>query len=125
MPAAALRTGLLAPPYATPSLPVDIGWADSIPPAIRRAVLLRDRHCAWPGCRRPAVYCDVHHIIHKENGGETSVRNCVLLCGFHQDICIHRRGWLFVLHPDGTTEARSPDGSQTFYSHAPPLTSSP
>ena len=119
--ASTLRTGLLAPPYTTPSLPLDIGWADSIPPAIRRAVLLRDRHCAWPGCRRRPVYCDVHHIQHKKDGGETSVRSCVLLCGFHHDVCIHRRGWQIILHPDGTTEARSPDGTQVLRSHAPPL----
>jgi hypothetical protein len=119
--ASTLRTGLLERPYATPSLPLDIGWADSIPPAIRRAVILRDRHCAWPGCNRPAACCDVHHIIHKADGGETSVRNCALLCGFHHDVCIHRRGWEFILHPDGSTEARSPDGTRTLHSHAPPL----
>ena len=38
-----LRTTLLAPPYNTPSLPLDIGYSDSIPASIRRAVLLRDR----------------------------------------------------------------------------------
>src|SRR5271169_167119 len=40
-----LRTTLLAPPYNTPSLPLDIGYSDSIPASIRRAVLLRDRGC--------------------------------------------------------------------------------
>ena len=45
-----LRTTLLAPPYNTPSLPLDIGYSDSIPASIRRAVLLRDRGCAWPRC---------------------------------------------------------------------------
>ncbi len=34
--------------------------------------------------------------------------------------CIHRRGWQLILHPDGTTEARSPDGRQVLRSHAPP-----
>ena len=38
-----LRTTLLAPPFNTPSLPLDIGYSDSIPASIRRAVLLRDR----------------------------------------------------------------------------------
>src|SRR5580704_8458112 len=41
-----LRTTLLAPPYSTPSLPLDIGYSDSIPASIRRAVQLRDRGCA-------------------------------------------------------------------------------
>ena len=48
--AAWLRTTLLAPPYSTPSLPLDIGYSDSIPASIRRAVQLRDRGCAWPRC---------------------------------------------------------------------------
>ena len=118
--ASILRTRLLDKPYNTPSLPLDIGYSDSIPWYIRRAVLLRDRRCAWPRCGRPAVYCDVHHLRHKQDGGETSVENCVLVCQFHHDVCIHRRGWQLILHPDGTTEARSPDGKQILYSHAPP-----
>src|SRR5580692_4407528 len=118
--AAILRQGLLQQPYNTPSLPLDIGYSDSIPWHIRRAILLRDRKCAWPRCGRPAIYCDVHHLCHKEDGGETSLDNLVLVCQFHHDVCIHRRGWQLTLHPDGTTQARSPDGKQTLYSHAPP-----
>jgi hypothetical protein len=114
-----LRTTLLAPPYNTPSLPLDIGYSDSIPASIRRAVLLRDRGCAWPRCGRPAAWCDVHHLQHKADGGKTAVTDCVLLCQFHHDVCIHRRGWRLVLHPDGTTTAYGPDG-QVLHSHSPP-----
>jgi hypothetical protein len=117
--AAALRTTLLAPPFNTPSLPLDIGHSDSIPASVRRAVQLRDRGCAWPRCGRPAAWCDVHHLQHKADGGTTSVGNCVLLCQFHHDVCIHRRGWRLVLHPDGTTTAYGPDG-QVLHSHSPP-----
>ncbi len=119
--ASALRTGLLEHPYSTPSLPLDIGFSDSIPGHIRRAVMLRDQHCAWPGgCDRPASASDVHHIRHKSDGGETSVHNCGLFCEFHHETCIHRWGWQVTLHPDGTTEARSPDGRLVLRSHAPP-----
>ena len=118
--AAILRRGLLEKPWNTPSLPLDIGYSRSIPGHIRRAVTLRDRGCAWPRCGRPAVYCDVHHLRHQADGGETSVANCALVCQFHHDVCIHRRGWQLTLHPDGTTEARSPDGRQVLRSHAPP-----
>ena len=117
--AAWLRTTLLAPPYNTPSVPLDIGYSDSIPASIRRAVQLRDRGCAWPRCGRPAAWCDVHHLQHKKDGGKTSVSDCVLLCQFHHDICIHRRGWRLILHPDGTTTAYGPDG-QVLRSHSPP-----
>jgi hypothetical protein len=114
-----LRTTLLAPPYNTPSLPLDIGYSDSIPAGIRRAVQLRDRGCAWPKCGRPAAWCDVHHLQHKKDGGKTAVTGCVLLCQYHHDICIHRRGWRLVLHPDGTTTAYGP-GGQVLHSHSPP-----
>ena len=124
--ASALRTGLLEHPYSTPSLPLDIGFSDSIPGQIRRAVMLRDRHCAWPGgCDRTAAACDVHHIRHKSDGGETSVRNCSLFCEFHHETCIHRWGWQIILHPDGTTEARSPDGRQVLRKHDPPGSPAP
>jgi hypothetical protein len=86
--ASALRTGLLEHPYSTPSLPLDIGFSNSIPGQIRRAVMLRDRHCAWPGgCDRPASACDVHHIRHKSDGGETSLQNLGLFCEFHHGKC--------------------------------------
>src|ERR1700733_8704193 len=114
-----LRTTLLAPPYNTPSLPLDIGYSDSIPASIRRAVQLRDRGCAWPRCGRPAAWCDVHHLQHKKDGGKTAVTDCVLLCQFHHDVCIHRRGWRLILHPDGTTTAYGPQG-QVLHSHSPP-----
>jgi hypothetical protein len=117
--AAVLRTQLLEHPYNTPSLPLDIGYSDSIPAHIRRAVLLRDRRCAWPRCGRPAVYCDVHHLRHKKDGGKTSASDCVLLCQFHHDVCIHRWGWQLILHPDGTTTACGPHG-QILHSHSPP-----
>jgi Domain of unknown function (DUF222) len=118
--ASALRTGLLEPPWNTPSLPLDIGHSDSIPAHIRRAVILRDKHCAWPGgCDRPPAASDVHHLKHKKDGGPTSVWDCGLFCEFHHEICIHRWGWQVILHPDGTFEATSPDGGQTLRKHQP------
>jgi Domain of unknown function (DUF222)/HNH endonuclease len=118
--ASILRRGLLDAPYNGKSAILDIGYSDDIPPAIRRAVKLRAKgHCEWPRCQRPAAWSDIHHLRHRSHGGETSVANCALLCQFHHDICIHRRGWRLVLHPDATTTAYSPDG-QVIHSHGPP-----
>jgi len=117
--AAVLRRGLLDEPFTSKSIVLDVGYSDSIPGHIRRAVALRDRHCAWPGCRKPPAACDVHHLRHKQDGGETSLSNCVSLCQFHHDVCIHRWGWRLVLHPDGTTTAYGPRG-QVLESHGPP-----
>ena len=63
---------------------------------------------------------DVHHIRHKKDGGETSLRNLGLFCPFHHETCIHRWRWQVTLHPDGSMEARSPDGRQVLRNHAPP-----
>jgi 5-methylcytosine-specific restriction endonuclease McrA len=118
--ASTLRRGLLEHPWNTPSQPLDIGYSDSIPASIRRAVLWRDRYkCAWPRCGRPAAWADIHHIKHKKDGGKTSADSCVTLCNFHHDICIHRRGWQIVLHPDGSVSVHGPDG-QAQHSNRPP-----
>ena len=119
-----LRRGLLDAPYNSKSVILDVGFSASIPGSIRRAVQLRARHCEWPGCRKPPAHCDIHHLRHQADGGETSTSNCVLLCHFHHDICIHRWGWRLVLHPDGTTTAYGPRG-QVLHSHGPPGGSGP
>jgi hypothetical protein len=104
-----------------PSLPLDIGYSDTIPAAIRHAVTLRDRHCRWPGgCTQPAAACQVHHVRHLANGGPTSVKDCLLLCFFHHQVVIHRWGWQLVLNPDGTTTAWNPDRTKVLHSHSPP-----
>jgi hypothetical protein len=116
-----LRTRQLGARLAGPSLPLDIGYADTIPAAIRHAVILRDKRCRWAGgCNQPAAACQVHHVKHKAHGGPTSVTACVLLCSFHHQVVIHRWGWTLVLNPDGTTTAWNPDRTKVLHSHGPP-----
>jgi HNH endonuclease len=118
--ASALRRTLLGAQLNGKSVPLDVGYSDHIPDAIRRAVIRRDQHCAWPaGCDRPAAVSDVHHITHKKDGGPTSVKDCMLLCQYHHDICIHRWGWKIELLPDGSVRATGPQG-QVIQSHPPP-----
>ncbi len=119
--AAQLRSGLLPRPAAAISLPLDIGIATEIIPAhLRRAVALRDKHCAFAGCDRVPKACQVHHIIPRGQGGPTSLANLMLLCPFHHLVAIHRWGWQIRLNPDGTTTATSPAGDRILHSHAPP-----
>jgi hypothetical protein len=120
--ASALRTGQLGAGLGGPSMPLDVGYSETIPAAIRTAVIRRaGGHCEWPGgCWQPAPACHVHHIIRKADGGRTSVKNCALLCAFHHLVAVHRWGWTLTLNPDGTTTARSPDGTKVLHSHGPP-----
>ena len=119
--AAWLRRRASGIPAATISLPLDIAaTTDTIPVHLRRAVRKRDKHCRFPGCDLPAAGCEVHHIKPRKDGGQHALPNLALLCRFHHLIAIHRWGWQFTLHPDGTTTAVSPDGSKTLHSHAPP-----
>jgi hypothetical protein len=117
-----LRRRQLGVRLAGPSLPLDIGYSESIPAGIRNAVTLRDKHCQWAGrCDQPAGACQVHHTKHKADGGPTSVTDCVLLCWFHHQIVIHRWGWTLVLNPDGTTTAWNKDKTKELHSHGPPV----
>jgi hypothetical protein len=102
-------------------LPLDVGRSRRTPPpAIKRAVIARDGGCAFPGCDRPAGFCQVHHVVHWTRGGRTAVHNLVLLCDRHHHV-VHLAGWivkfdgqeLVVIRPNGTTVEAVP-------SRAPP-----
>ena len=119
-----LRRRQLGVRLGGPSLPLDIGYAETIPAGIRNAVILRDKRCRWAGgCNQPAAACEVHHVKHKANGGKTSTKDCVLLCFYHHQVMIHRQGWTLVLNPDGTTTAWNKDRTKVLHSHGPPARS--
>ena len=69
-----LRTRLTGDQVPSASLPLDTGTPTSqITGALRRAVITRDRHCAFPGCDIAPNACQVHHIKERANGGQTSL----------------------------------------------------
>jgi|tagenome__1003787_1003787.scaffolds.fasta_scaffold20808695_2 hypothetical protein len=72
----------------------------TVPNRLRRVVQLRDEHCQFPGCRKPAEWCDVHHLRHWLDGGETNLDNLALLCRRHHVAC-HEGGWKLARGPDG------------------------
>ena len=85
------------------SEPLDIGRiSHTVPAAIRRALILRDGGCAFPGCDRPHRWCQAHHITHWADGGATELDNLVLLCGHHHRL-LHHSEWECVL-TDGRPE---------------------
>ncbi|HEV7876147.1 MAG TPA: HNH endonuclease, partial [Nocardioides sp.] len=87
-----------------------------------RALVCRDRHCAFPGCTRPPVMCHAHHIRHWLHGGETALTNLVLLCGHHHRT-IHHTPWEVRLHAgDGRPEFLPPPrrgSTPTWIRHRP------
>ncbi|MET8261310.1 DUF222 domain-containing protein [Micromonospora sp. NPDC005205] len=74
---------------------------------LRRALVLRDGGCAFPGCDRPARWCAAHHIRHWADGGPTSLDNAVLLCGHHHRH-VHQSDWVVRLGDDGHPEFLPP-----------------
>jgi len=80
----------------------------SIPPAIRRALMLRDRGCAFPGCTHTR-FLHAHHIEHWLHGGSTSLDNLCLLCTRHHHL-VHEGGWTVTAEADGTFTFHSPVG---------------
>lgn len=55
-----------------------------------RHLWLRDRHCTFPGCSKPARWTDAHHLVHWADGGATDVGNAALLCRAHHTV-VHRQ----------------------------------
>jgi hypothetical protein len=80
----------------------------AIPTAIRRALLLRDRHCRFPGCANRA-FLHGHHVQHWLHGGRTAVENLLTLCSFHHRQ-VHEGGFDLSLTADAELEVWTPDG---------------
>ena len=70
---------------------------------LRRALFLRDRGCAIPGCHRPPRHCQGHHVRHRADGGPTNLDNLVLPCSHHHRL-LHKSGWEVRIAPDGLPE---------------------
>jgi hypothetical protein len=66
---------------------LDVGRSvRSVPPAIAKAIIARDRHCRYRGCTSPPWACEIHHLVPWANGGPTSVQNLGLLCWHHHKL---------------------------------------
>ena len=79
----------------------------TIPPHIRRALEERDRGCRFPGCG--CRFTEAHHVKHWADGGETSLRNTVLLCRRHHR-AVHEGRVKVSVASDGTVLFVTPKG---------------
>jgi hypothetical protein len=75
----------------------------TIPPALRRALEVRDGGCRYPGCA--SRFTDAHHIEHWADGGQTRLENLLLLCRRH-----HR-----AVHEGRARVCRGADDSIAFF----------
>ena len=85
------------------SVPLDLGRGHRlVTRGQRRALIARDKGCAYPGCCAPARWTDAHHITHWQDGGKTDLQNLVLLCRKHHRI-LHGSEWTIRMthgHPE-------------------------
>ncbi len=98
---------------------LDVGRRTRIvPPALRRALELRDGGCAHPHCANRI--CDAHHIIPWQEGGATSLENLVLLCRRHHR-GVHRGEFeVEVQAPGGASHVLFRDAKGEVLVAAPP-----
>ncbi|PYE20300.1 uncharacterized protein DUF222 [Williamsia limnetica] len=100
------------------AVPLQVGREfRTVTPAIRKALIARDKGCAFPGCGCPAGWTDAHHITFWSHGGETSLTNTVLLCRRHHNY-IHHKGWTVFLGHDGHPWFIKPGTTTPMRSHA-------
>jgi hypothetical protein len=90
---------------------IDYGRARYRPDARLTAVVrARDRTCRFPDCPRPGEWCDIDHSHEWDSGGETSERNCHLLCRRHHRLKTFTRFRYAVDESTGTVTWTTPLG---------------
>jgi hypothetical protein len=89
--------------------PLNIGRKTrTVPTAIKRALMARDKSCSFPGCHHQR-FVDAHHIEHWSNGGETSLDNLMLLCSQHHKL-VHEGGFTIERDYQNRWFFQRPDG---------------
>jgi Domain of unknown function (DUF222) len=81
----------------------------TVPAPLFNALVIRDRHCRFPGCDRPPDWTEAHHLRWVLNGGSTTLDNLTLQCTRHHHL-LHTPGWHAKLLPDNTLVVTTPDG---------------
>ena len=81
--------------------------------ALAEFIRCRDLHCRFPGCDKPAEYCDIDHTVPWQQGGPTHPSNLALLCRAHhlvKTFWMGQKGWGEEQYGDGTIVWTSPSG---------------
>jgi Domain of unknown function (DUF222) len=78
-------------------------------PALQRLIRTRTRTCCFPGCRRPAIQCDLDHTIPHEEGGRTCACNLAPLCRRHHRLK-QAQDWKLEQNSPGVMTWLTPSG---------------
>jgi hypothetical protein len=106
----ACEAGIILAAVDGDGTPMDVGRRNrQLTAALRRALVLRDRTCRFPGCDATR-HLHAHHIEHWANGGPTDLANLILLCSHHHRF-VHQHGLRIELRPGGPHRFYTSDGS--------------
>ncbi|MFT4297257.1 MAG: DUF222 domain-containing protein [Micropruina sp.] len=111
----ACDAGILPVILGRASQVLDVGREERlVTPSIRHALHVRDQGCVFPGCNRPAVDCDAHHIQPWQQKGPTALHNLCLLCKHHHNLLepdqkrVPELQWEIRIAADGVPEVIPP-----------------
>ena len=95
------------------SEPLDVGRTTrTVPPALAKAVIARDRRCRYQHCTAPPWTCDIHHRVPWASGGPTALHNLGLLCWHHHQHVHHQGPHRVTDTPDGRWTITQPGPAQ-------------
>ena len=98
---------------------LDAGRRHYLASDLQKLVLrLRDQHCRFPGCNRPAERCEIDHAKPYDAGGLTDTCNLGPLCKHHHELKTAGYWHITASARDGSCTWRSPLGR--IYQHEPP-----
>ena len=117
-----LRRRQLGARLAGPSLPLDIGYSETIRPGSATPSSCGTSTASGPGGATsppPPARCTTSST--RPTAARPASRTaCCCAHWFHHQVVIHRWGWTLVLNPDGTTTAWNKDKTKVLHSHGPP-----
>jgi hypothetical protein len=80
---------------------------------VARKVRTRDRTCRAPGCRMPAIRCDIDHRRDWQHGGESTEDNLCCVCRHHHRMK-HQAHWRYRQIAPGVWAWTSPITGRTY-----------
>jgi hypothetical protein len=86
--------------------------------AMRQLVQLHSSTCIFPGCNRPATWCQIDHLTDWQHGGTTTAANAGPMCARHNQL--KNSGFTVWRDPNGVYHTYHPDGTEIAAPPPPP-----